>query len=280
MRLPDDVVTRSKPQPVVRPRATESPQPPAVNVSLNHEKSTGTQGFLRAFGITSGFMAALVAAVVGLPILACGGCLISMLAISTSVEDSRSVGRPKQTSAFATVYENAADEQIEGGPKSDSSSLQEAVDTSEMPAGQPRTDIVVVETLPSVDLSDRSNVFDLSVRSNVYIFKELTATVNDQYVRDVRIVDVDGRPVTADVLLENNSGSNWKPSAKFEFVNGYGIVLGYDSISWAFETLPPKRRYTESITFYADRFDDTFRYSPIRRPVDFDVPKFLILTYR
>ena len=57
-------------------------------------------------------------------------------------------------------------------------------------------------------------------------------------------------------------------------------VLGYDSIAWALDELAPNKRYTESVDFYARRFDDIFRYSPITRPVDFDEPKYLILTYR
>jgi hypothetical protein len=51
------------------------PGAPQVRGASDQPQKTGTGGFFRAFGITSGFMAAIAIAVVGLPILACGGCL-------------------------------------------------------------------------------------------------------------------------------------------------------------------------------------------------------------
>jgi hypothetical protein len=43
--------------------------------SIDQPQKTGTQGFFHAFGITSGAIASIVAVVLGIPLLACGGCL-------------------------------------------------------------------------------------------------------------------------------------------------------------------------------------------------------------
>lgn len=235
-----------------------APASPNVHVSIDQTKPTGTQGFLRAFGITSGFMAAIAAVVLGIPILLCGGCLVSMIGVSATVDST-----PRTTGASSA-------QTLSSDTTRDSPSLtnSEQVLLESEPAP---TETVVIETLPSVDLAGRANV---------YTFDSLTATIKDQHVNDVRIIDVNGRPVTVDVLLENNSGANWKPNLTLEFVNAYGVVLGYDSITWALDELAPNKRYTESVKFYATRFDDIFRYSPISRPIDFDTPKYLILKYR
>src|SRR6056297_3754011 len=63
------------------PVTVSPPVSPSVHVSLDQNKPTGAQGFLRAFGITSGFMAAIAAVVLGIRILACGGCLISLIGV-------------------------------------------------------------------------------------------------------------------------------------------------------------------------------------------------------
>lgn len=239
-----------------RPQATESPR---VHVSVDQTKASGTQGFFRAFGITSGFMAAVAAVIIGIPILACGGCLVSMIGIGATVD-----APPRSTSS---TFANSPTESPENSPDPLAQVTGEL--TQEPDLGPIET--IVIQTLPEVDLSGKPGVF---------VFDGMTATIKDQYVNDVRIVDVNGRPVTVDVLLENSSTKNWTPSLRLEFVNKYGVVLGYDSISWAFTALEPNKRYTESISFYANRFDEIFRHSPIKRPADFDKPTYLILTYR
>lgn len=46
-----------------------------VRLSIDQPQKTATGGFFHAFGITSGVMAAIAVVVLGIPILACGGCL-------------------------------------------------------------------------------------------------------------------------------------------------------------------------------------------------------------
>ena len=264
--VPASSASRTKsaatPPVISTPTSVTQPASPSVHVSLDQNKPTGTQGFLRAFGITSGFMAAVAAVVIGIPILACGGCLVSMIGIGATVDTT-----PRTTSGLS----NTTVQTLSSERPPDSIPDPEAIIDTEAESNVASQETIVVETLPIVDLSDRPNV---------YTFDGMTATVKDQHINDVRIVDVDGRPITVDVLLENSSGANWKPSLTLEFVNAYGVVLGYDSIAWALDELAPNKRYTESVDFYARRFDDIFRYSPITRPVDFDEPKYLILTYR
>lgn len=55
-----------------RPDFSLSPQ---NTLSIDKPQQTGTQGFFRAFGITSGVMAAVAVVVFGLPLLVCGGFL-------------------------------------------------------------------------------------------------------------------------------------------------------------------------------------------------------------
>jgi hypothetical protein len=67
-------------------------QPPAqqvhpnLRVTLDQPQKTATGGFFRAFGITSGFMAAIAIVAVSVPILACGGCLGMALLFAPSEE--------------------------------------------------------------------------------------------------------------------------------------------------------------------------------------------------
>ncbi len=235
-----------------------------LDVSLQTTQPTGIQGFFRAFGITSGFMAAIAAVVLGIPILICSGCLVYLIDIGATTE------RPTGISANP-----------ESGP-SDVSRAQElsfiapTVDpipsdeqTKENPLIETVVETVVVQTLPLIDLSERPNVFPIV---------DLTATVKDIYIYDIRLLELNERLVTADILFENNSGSNWTPRFEVEFVNAYGVVLGHDSVAWV-SSLEPKKRYRESVDYYPSSFKRTFRYSNIQRPPDFDLPKYVVIQY-
>ena len=57
-----------------------------VRLSIDQPQKTGKDGFFRAFGITSGVMAAIAVVVLGIPIIACGGFLGLGLLIAPSQE--------------------------------------------------------------------------------------------------------------------------------------------------------------------------------------------------
>jgi hypothetical protein len=246
------------------PKSQENSPSTSVVVSLEQQKLTGFQGFLRAFGITSGFMAALVAAVIGLPMLLCGGCLISMLGAGTAVET------PSRSSS----------QQISKKPKNDIDLLTSGVQIQSTESQHSNGGIQSSSNTTESDSINTFPVVDLAEQSNIFLFDELTATIRDQYINDVRILDLNANPVKADVLFENSSNANWKPNVRLEFINAYGVVLGDASIFWALTALEPNKRYTESINFNANRFDNIFRYSSIMKPTDFDKPKYLKLVYR
>lgn len=256
-----NVSTSSVVPPVYKPI---SPQP-TVNDSLQSKQPTGIQSFFRAFGITSGFMAAIAAMGLVIPILACGGCLVLLIGARATVDTpnnrlaipNSTPFNSNQTSEQAIVAIPPASTQPVGGQRN-ATKIEKPVET------------VVVLTLPTIDLLGRPNVYPIN---------DMTAIIKDKYINDVRLIDLKQRPVTANVLFENNSGSNWTPRLNIEFVNAYGVLLGYDSISWI-TSLEPKKRSTETIDFYPSNFDSTFRYSTITQPPDYDIPKYLIIKYR
>ncbi len=51
------------------------PMASQARFSIDQPQKTGTQGVFHAFGITSGAIASIAAVVLGIPLLACGGCL-------------------------------------------------------------------------------------------------------------------------------------------------------------------------------------------------------------
>lgn len=90
------------PQPAAQsPMQTVTPQ---VRVAVDQPQRTGKGGFFRAFGITSGFMAAVAVVIVGLPILACGGCLGLALIFGPSQEDLERM-RVEREAREATLVE-------------------------------------------------------------------------------------------------------------------------------------------------------------------------------
>ncbi len=253
LRVPVGPSPQNPMPPAIDPvQAEVSPLPAAptsnVQVKIEHDRSGGIQGFFRAFGITSGVMAAVAALAVGVPMVLCGGCLAWMVGLSGS-PDTQPSAVSRHTSK--PVYEE---------PK--------VVVEAEAPR---EAQVRIITTLTEVDLSGREGV---------YLFDGLTATVNDDYVQDVRIMDVGSSlTMSAEVLLENRSGRRWVPRVRFAFVNRYGVVLGSDSISWLVDTLEPKKRHTESMEVLANRFDDIFRYAVLTRQNDFDQPKYLLVEY-
>lgn len=250
------------------PKLTTSvvaPPAPSVSVSLQTTQPTGMQGFFRAFGITSGFMAAIAAVVLAIPILACGGCLVSMIGIGATLETPPNLPTTLE-STKSSLNQSSEQPPAEILPDAPPFALEKA----NTPQIEKKIETIVVETLPTIDLSGRQDVYPII---------DLTATIKDKFINDVRIIDLKQRPVTADVLFENNSGTNWTPRLEIEFVNAYGVLLGYDSISWL-TAMEPKKRYTETVDFYPSTFDRTFRYSTIKRPPDYDMPKYLIINYR
>jgi len=82
-------LTNLLPKPSLHTPTSQNPSFPAtaqVRLSIDQRKKTGTEGFFRAFGITSGVMAAIAAVFLGLPLLACGGCLGFALLVAPSEE--------------------------------------------------------------------------------------------------------------------------------------------------------------------------------------------------
>lgn len=234
------------------------PSPSSLNVTVETKQPTASQGFFRAFGITSGFMAAIAAVLLGIPILICGGCLASMIGINAAADrPSEAPANPKPASPSQTAKSPPAEKKA-AEPPLDNPTSEKVVET------------IILQTLPSVDLSNRPYAYPVS---------DLTANIKDKYISDVRLIDLKQRPVRADILLENQSGKDWNPSFEIEFVNAYGIVLGYDSVSW-FTSLKPKERRTETIEFYPLDFNQVFRYSKIHRPPEYDLPKYVVIKYR
>lgn len=231
---------------------------PSVNVTFESKQPTASQSFFRAFGITSGFMAAIAAVLLGIPILICGGCLASMIGINASAD------RPTEAPA---IPKPPSPSQTAKSPPAEKKATDPPVDT---PSTEKVVETIILQTLPSVDLSSRPYAYPLS---------DLTANIKDKYISDVRLIDLKQRPVRADILLENQSGKDWNPSFEIEFVNAYGIVLGYESVSW-FTSLKPKERRTETIQFYPLDFNQIFRYSKIHRPPEYDLPKYVVIKYR
>lgn len=240
------------------PRSTGEPR---AQVTIDREQATGAQGFFRAFGITSGFMAAIAAAVVGIPVLACGGCLVSMIGIGATADVQKSL---PNTSAPQEPPLSITSQAIDEGAREE----------EEVQNGATPTDVAVEPTTRSLA------EVDISGRHGVHLFDGLIANVDDQYLSDVRIVNASGRAVTADVLLENSSGKSWKPNVQLQFVNKYGITLGRASVSWAITELAPYQRYSEKISYYPIRFESVFQYADLDEHDDFNTPKFLVVAYR
>jgi hypothetical protein len=89
---------------------------PQVRVAIDQPQKTGTSGFFRAFGITLGFMAAVALVIVGVPILACGGCLALAFLVAPSEEELQ------RMRAEAEAREAARAESIAAVSSSDSAS--------------------------------------------------------------------------------------------------------------------------------------------------------------
>lgn len=132
---------------------------------------------------------------------------------------------------------------------------------------------------PQVQVIKSLTEVDLSGQEGVYLFQDLTAKVQDDYVNDVRLIDLDSTRVTAEVLLENRSGRNWTPRLTLRFVNRYGVVLGQHHILWLVDSLENNKRYTESIEFARYGFDEIFKFTELTRQPDFDQPKYLVIEY-
>lgn len=101
-------------QPVVQ--APHSPTAPQVRVTLDQSQKTGTSGFFRAFGITSGFMAAIAVVVIGLPVLACGGCLGLALLFAPSKEELERMRVEREAARAETIAKDSTHTQTPSAP--------------------------------------------------------------------------------------------------------------------------------------------------------------------
>lgn len=144
------VVASPPPVAVQQPVAPLQSPAPQVRVAFDQPQKTGTGGFFRAFGITSGFMAAIAIVVVGLPILACGGCLGLAFLIAPSEEEMARI-RAEQ----AKIEEEAA-ELGEIAPVSEpatSGPTMTAKTYSEIREGMTYDEVIAIVGKPSKEIS-------------------------------------------------------------------------------------------------------------------------------
>lgn len=87
-----------------------APQQAQLRVAIDQTEKTGRGGFFRAFGITSGFMAAVALVVLGVPILFCGGCIGLSLMFGPSEEQLAEM-RAKSKASVAAAEQSQSNEQ-------------------------------------------------------------------------------------------------------------------------------------------------------------------------
>lgn len=258
-------ISQSERPPAIKP-GTATSSIPDVQVTIDHNAPSGLHGFFRAFGITTGFMAGIAAIAVGVPVLACGGCLISMIGIGATVQTPTP---PRPSMHSLTDFTDRSTAVAQGSATE--SNVEIPVTLGEGPGIDPP--VSVAETLPVVEIRHPD------VGAWAYRFEGLQVTVDDDFIRDVRIVFSEKKNASVDVLFENRTNRPWKPSVRIEIVNRYGFVLSRHNVQWAVQTLEQGKRHSESFETVFPGFRSIVGYSTLAEPKDFDQPVFLVVSY-
>lgn len=100
------------PYPAAPPQQFREPPAASVNLSIDQSRPSGVHGFFRAFGITSGFMAAVACVIIGIPVLICSGCVGCVLLFAPSEEEMARI-RAEQEARAKVMAEERAEEKAE-----------------------------------------------------------------------------------------------------------------------------------------------------------------------
>lgn len=126
----------------------------------------------------------------------------------------------------------------------------------------------VVDVLQTIDIKNGHPIINNDV------------DINGQWIKDIRLLERDDSSEwKGTIMLNNKTDIDWRPNIQFTIVNKYGIKIGETELKWAFDTIKPGKRKSETLRFKTFRHKDLFKYSRLGPVDDFNKPFGLVIDY-